>query len=119
MHDRAVRVEHLGKRYRIGERAAGYRTLREAVAGALRLPRRLSAATAAPRDLWALRDVSFELRRGEVLGLIGPNGAGKSTLLKVLARVTEPTVGQAEVHGRVGSMLDVGIGFHPELTGRD
>jgi lipopolysaccharide transport system ATP-binding protein len=119
MHDAAVRVEHLGKRYRIGERSAGYRTLREAIAGALRRQPVATPAAALPRYLWALRDVSFEVRRGEVLGLIGPNGAGKSTLLKVLARVTEPTEGEVEVRGRVGSMLDVGVGFHPELTGRD
>jgi lipopolysaccharide transport system ATP-binding protein len=117
MSDVAIRAEDLGKRYRVGERRIGHHTLREAVAGTLRLSWR-SRATC-EQELWALQHVSFEIRRGEVLGLIGPNGAGKSTLLKVLARVTEPTVGQAEVRGRVGSLLDVGIGFHPELSGRE
>ncbi len=120
--DVAVRAEHLGKRYRIGERPAAYRTLRDTLAGMVRAPWRSPADTpraGGQQELWALHDVSLEVRRGEVLGLIGPNGAGKSTLLKVLARVTEPTAGRAEVRGRIGSMLDVGIGFHPELSGRE
>jgi lipopolysaccharide transport system ATP-binding protein len=118
MTDLAVRVEDLGKRYRLGALPSGYQTLRDSlVAGARRLGRRLSE----PRHeiIWALRHVNFEVRQGQVLGVIGRNGAGKSTLLKLLARVTDPTEGQAEIYGRVGSLLEVGTGFHPELTGRE
>ncbi len=112
----AIRVEGLGKRYRIGERVR-YRSLRETVTETIAAPfrgRRMSAAT-----IWALKDVSLEIGSGEVVGVIGRNGAGKSTLLKVLSRITEPTEGRVELRGRVGSLLEVGTGFHSELTGRE
>ncbi|HEV3468840.1 MAG TPA: ATP-binding cassette domain-containing protein, partial [Pyrinomonadaceae bacterium] len=126
MSDVAIRIEGLGKQYRIGRREA-YKTLREtlveAAAGPLRAVRSLAGRNghggAAGESFWALRDVSFEVRRGEVVGLIGRNGAGKSTLLKILARITEPTEGYVDIHGRVGSLLEVGTGFHPELTGHE
>jgi lipopolysaccharide transport system ATP-binding protein len=115
--DLAVRVAHLGKRYRIGERQP-YKSLRESLTSAVR--GRLRGDSRMPREtIWALRDVSFEIERGEVIGVIGRNGAGKSTLLKILARITDPTEGRVEVHGRVGSLLEVGTGFHMELTGRE
>ena len=113
----AIRVEGLGKRYRLGERSASYRTLRETIMG---LGRAFGRRRRSREDsIWALKDVSLEVRRGEVLGVIGRNGAGKTTLLKILSRITEPTTGRAELHGRVGSLLEVGTGFHPELTGRE
>ena len=114
MTDAVIRVEGIGKRYRVGQRQS-YRALRDVLAGAFRRNGKL-----APADfIWAVRDVSFEVKQGEVVGLIGRNGAGKSTLLKLLARITRPTVGRAELHGRIGSLLEVGTGFHPELTGRE
>ncbi len=117
MTDLAIRVEGLGKRYRIGERQP-YKSLRESLTRAVR--GRLRGEGRAPTEtIWALCDVSFEIERGEVIGVIGRNGAGKSTLLKILARITDPTEGRVEVHGRVGSLLEVGTGFHMELTGRE
>ncbi|MGI6376325.1 MAG: polysaccharide ABC transporter ATP-binding protein [Anaerolineae bacterium] len=116
MSDVAIRVENLGKRYRIGE-SVRHDTLRDALAGVARS--RDGRHAESQRDLWALRDVSFEVKRGEAVGVIGRNGAGKTTLLKILSRITEPTAGRATIHGRVGSLLEVGTGFHPELTGRE
>jgi lipopolysaccharide transport system ATP-binding protein len=122
MSDIAVRVQNLSKQYRIGEAQPRYKTLRESlVLTAKRLiPSNLKGSPRAPAStIWALNDVSFEIHQGEVVGIIGRNGAGKSTLLKVLAHITNPTKGRVEIHGRVGSLLEVGTGFHNELTGRE
>lgn len=120
MADIAVRVDRLAKQYRIGTVRPRHDTLRDAIAdGVVGLFRRNGHARADHHLIWALRDLSFEVRHGEVLGIIGRNGAGKSTLLNILSRITEPTAGRAEIYGRVGSLLEVGTGFHPELTGRE
>jgi lipopolysaccharide transport system ATP-binding protein len=114
----AIQAEGLSKRYRIGEYRGGYETLRDTIALAARRALRLEHRPHYD-EIWALRDVSFEVAQGEVVGFIGRNGAGKSTLLKILTRITPPTEGRAEIRGRVGSILEVGTGFHPELTGRE
>jgi len=113
MTGNAIEVESLGKRYLLGEDAGA--TMRETLAGIARRRGRRPQRS----ELWSLRDVSFEVPQGSALGLIGRNGAGKSTLLKVLSRITEPTTGVSRTRGRVGSLLEVGTGFHPELTGRE
>jgi lipopolysaccharide transport system ATP-binding protein len=123
MSDIAIRVENLSKQYRIGAPQARYKTLRDTMMDVAAAPierlRRLGQPTPPEETIWALKDVSFEVKGGEVVGIIGRNGAGKTTLLKILSRITEPTEGYAEIYGRVGSLLEVGTGFHPELTGRE
>jgi lipopolysaccharide transport system ATP-binding protein len=119
--DFSIRIRGLGKRFTIGAREQTHETLRDKLAAATMRPfRRLqTSGFASVKEIWALRDISHDIRRGEVVGVIGGNGAGKSTLLKILSRITEPTAGEAEIHGRVGSLLEVGTGFHPDLTGRE
>ncbi len=128
MSDIAIRVHNLSKQYRIGSKQQGYKTLRDTLAETFVSPFRRAqkllrgqpyGAAELDETIWALKDVSCEIKRGEVVGIIGSNGAGKTTLLKILSRITEPTEGYAEIRGRVGSLLEVGTGFHPELTGRE
>src|SRR6266571_8883577 len=118
----AISVRGLSKRFRLGS-SQGYQTFREALTGLLARPARMLAGRRAPETesntIWALREVTFDVGPGEVLGVIGRNGAGKSTLFKILSRITQPTSGEALIRGRVGALLEVGTGFHPELTGRE
>jgi ABC-type polysaccharide/polyol phosphate transport system, ATPase component len=115
MPDIAIKVEKISKRYEIGQKS-NFLTLRDKI---MELPRRIFQGPKKTKEFWALKNVSFEVKRGEVVGIIGRNGAGKSTLLKILARITEPTSGKVTMYGRVASMLEVGTGFNPELTGRE
>jgi lipopolysaccharide transport system ATP-binding protein len=127
MSEIAIRVENLGKQYRIGGPQARYKTIRESLVEAVQVPwrgvgnllRGHKQGADTDTTIWALKDVSFEIESGEAVGIIGRNGAGKSTLLKILSRITKPTEGYAKIHGRIGSLLEVGTGFHPELTGRE
>lgn len=123
MSDIAIRVENLSKLYRMGQ-FVGYKTLRESIVNVISAPFRRPHRPPSPVSgqdeyIWALKDVSFEVKPGEAIGIIGRNGAGKTTLLRILCRITTPTEGYAEIYGRVGSLLEVGTGFHPELTGRE
>jgi lipopolysaccharide transport system ATP-binding protein len=115
----AIRVSHVSKQYKLGGPQEPYSTLRDAIVNSLKAPVKMFHKAPPVEGFWALKDVSFEVEQGEVVGIIGRNGAGKSTLLKILSRITSPTEGTVELHGRVGSLLEVGTGFHPELTGRE
>ena len=113
----AIRVSHLGKKYSIGGPQEKYLTFRDAIASSFKAPFKRILSNETPPEFWALKDVSFDVEQGEVVGIIGRNGAGKSTLLKIISRITSPSEGTVDLYGRVGSLLEVGTGFHPELTG--
>jgi lipopolysaccharide transport system ATP-binding protein len=115
----AIRVSNLGKKYTIGGPQEKYLTFRDALVNSVKVPFRRFSSHEPPQEFWALKEVSFDVEQGEVVGIIGRNGAGKSTLLKILSRITSPTEGTVDLYGRVGSLLEVGTGFHPELTGRE
>jgi lipopolysaccharide transport system ATP-binding protein len=120
MSDVAISVDSLSKKYRIGSRLEKYKTLRETIAKVFSATvSRIRNRNRGKEIIWALKDVSFEIKRGQVVGIIGRNGAGKSTLMKILSRITEPTSGFADIYGRIGSLLEVGTGFHGDLTGRE
>jgi lipopolysaccharide transport system ATP-binding protein len=122
MGNLAIRVENIGKKYHLGGQKERYLTLRDQIARWVRAPGRLfgyGKSSKEANEFWALKNVSFHIDHGEVVGIIGRNGAGKSTLLKILSRITEPTEGEIDLYGRVGSLLEVGTGFHPELSGRE
>src|ERR1700682_2754853 len=116
-----IKIEGVSKRYQIGARRSQEGSWRDSLVSALKQPLNIVTGKGQFRqeEFWALKDVSFDVEQGEVVGIIGRNGAGKSTLLKILSRITEPTAGRILMSGRVGSLLEVGTGFHPELTGRE
>lgn len=115
----AIRASHLGKQYRLGEPQEQYLTFRDVIVNKIKAPLKAFDPSKSNEMFWALKDVSFDVEQGDVVGIIGRNGAGKSTLLKILSRITTPTEGTVELYGRVGSLLEVGTGFHPEMTGRE